>query len=97
MNPTTNPIEDPRKVTVRTVLRRPPIRVQNPIRSELNTSPKTTTHRSETPWTPINSTVATQRRTRVKIKDSLLGTFSNTTSVKTIFDHKQLNYNYFSQ
>ena len=73
MKPTTNPIDDPRKVTVRTVLRRPPVRVQpfRPEQTSSNAGPPTTL-RSETPWTPINSTVATQRRTRVKIKESLL-------------------------
>ena len=81
VNPTTNPIDDPRKVTVRTVLRRPPIRIQQVPKTPKTPKgpPKTTTTRSETPWTPINSTVTThQRRTRVKIKDSLLARVQGT-------------------
>ena len=70
VNPTNNPVEDPRKVTVRTVLRRPPIRIQSTrTGSETGNDSKSgsglggggaagaTTLRSETPWTPINSTV----------------------------------------
>lgn len=68
VNPTNNPAEDPRKVTVRTVLRRPPIRIQSTRTggSESGNDSKSgsglggagaTTLRSETPWTPINSTV----------------------------------------
>lgn len=59
INPTINPEDsNPRKVTIRTVLRRPP--------SKANSVPSSTTESNS------NSTLTTQRRTRVRLQDSLL-------------------------
>jgi hypothetical protein len=72
VNPTSNPPgEDQRKVSIRTVLRRPPLRSQQTTRNQDSTARTTTTVRSEK--SPSNTTLAThQLRTRVRIKETLL-------------------------